>query len=235
MTFAPRVVPAGDSAQMLELGDTLDLAANQRAQRVVDQLRAGALDGVTDIVAGIVTVTVHFAAQSAQEAAARREAVSHALLTAAQRAGRAALQRERRRITIPVCYEGDLAPDLEAVAAATGLARDDVVRRHVASDHRVLMLGFAPGFPYIGGLDRKLDVPRRATPRQRVEAGSVAIANGQTAIYPFATPGGWNVIGRTPLALFDPARDPASLLQAGDRLAFTPINAIEFARLAVHA
>jgi inhibitor of KinA len=232
MAFAPRVVPAGDSAQMLELGESLDLTANLLAQRVVDQLRDGALDGVTDIVAGIVTVTVYFTAQSAQEAAQRREAVSHALLAAAQRAGSSTARPDRRLITIPVCYEGDFAPDLDAVAAATGLARAEVVRRHVASVHRVLMLGFAPGFPYIGGLDAALAVPRRATPRPRVDAGSVAIANGQTAIYPFATPGGWNVIGRTPLALFDAARNPASLLQAGDRVAFAPIDAAEFARLA---
>lgn len=231
MAFVPRVVPAGDSAQMLELGETLDLDANLLAQRVVGALREAQLAGVTDIVAGLVTVTVYFSATNAREAAARREAVSHALLAAVSDAGAAAASHTRP-VTIPVCYEQGFAPDLDAVAAATGLARDEVVRRHVASAHRVLTLGFAPGFPYIGGLDKALAVPRRATPRARVEAGSVAIANEQTAIYPFATPGGWNVIGRTPLALFDPARDPASLLQAGDRVAFEPIDAAQFARLA---
>jgi inhibitor of KinA len=97
------------------------------------------------------------------------------------------------------------------------------------------MIGFAPGFPYLGGLDARLALPRRATPRARVEPGSVAIANGQTAIYPFATPGGWHVIGRTPLALFDPVRQPASLLQAGDRVAFVPVDAQKFRRLAATA
>ena len=118
------------------------------------------------------------------------------------------------------------------MARQTGLAPARVVELHVAAPHRVLMIGFAPGHPYIGGLDPQLAVPRRATPRLRVEAGSVAIANAQTSIYPFATPGGWNVIGRTPLALFDPERDPASLLEPGDAVAFVPIGRAEFERLA---
>jgi inhibitor of KinA len=234
MAFAPRVVPAGDSAQMLELRESLDLAANRVAQRVADRIRAMPPDGVTDVVAGIVTVTVYFAAATALEASARREGVSHALLAALADISADAAPHERPPLEIPVCYDARYAPDLGAVAAATGLSGEEVIRRHAASTHRVLMIGFAPGFPYIGGLDSKLTVPRRATPRARVEAGSVAIANGQTVIYPFATPGGWNVIGRTPLALFDPAREPASVLQAGDRLAFIPIDAVEFERLAGH-
>lgn len=232
MAFAPRVVPAGDSAQMLELADSLDLAANLVAQRVARHIRETPPDGVVDIVAGIVTVTVHFAAATATEASARREGVSHALLAALAHIGTGDAPDDRPVIDIPVCYASPYAPDLAAVADATGLPADEVVHRHAASTHRVLMMGFAPGFPYIGGLDAALAVPRRATPRARVEPGSVAIANGQTAIYPFATPGGWNVIGRTPLALFDPAREPASLLQAGDRIAFLPIDAAAFERLA---
>jgi inhibitor of KinA len=231
MAFAPRVVPAGDSAQMLELGESLDLEANRLAQRVAERIRAAPPEGVIDVVAGIVTVTVHFAAASAAQARARREAVSQALLAALASGTTGASPDERRAIDIPVCYEGAYAPDLGAVAAATGLPADEVVRRHTATGHRVLMMGFAPGFPYIGGLDAALDVPRKETPRARVEAGSVAIANGQTAIYPFATPGGWNVIGRTPLVLFDATRDPASLLQAGDRIAFVAISSAEFGEL----
>jgi inhibitor of KinA len=142
---------------------------------------------------------------------------------------------DRKAIDIPVCYDREFGPDLADVAAATGLAVDEVVRRHTGSDHRVLMIGFAPGFPYLGGLDAALVVPRRGSPRARVEAGSVAVANGQTAIYPFATPGGWNVLGRTPLRLFDPLREPASLLQAGDRVRFVSISAGEFQRIAAAA
>ena len=231
MAFASRVLPAGDSAQMLELEESLDLAANRLAQHVAERIRATPLDGITDVVAGIVTVTVHFAATTAAQASERREAVSRALLAALTEVGSDETRPERTS-EIPVCYEAQYAPDLAAVAIATGLSKEDVIRRHAASAHHVLMIGFAPGFPYLGGLDAKLNVPRHATPRARVEAGSVAIANGQTAIYPFATPGGWNVIGRTPLTLFAPQRQPASLLQAGDRVVLVPIDGAEFDRLA---
>lgn len=233
--FTPRVVPAGDSAQMLELAEDLDLDANALARRVAAIVRAAGGEGITDVVAAIVTVTVHFESNDAAQATARREAVSDLLLAALAQAGEDQEERERAPIEIPVCYEAAYAPDLAAVAEATGLTPEEVVRLHVASPHRVLMIGFTPGFPYIGGLDERLAVPRHPTPRARLEAGSVAIANGQTSIYPFATPGGWNLIGRTPLRLFDPARNPPSLLQAGDRVVFVPIPEQEFARRAVES
>jgi len=234
--FAPRVVPVGDSALMLELAEDMDLAANAAARRVAAEVRSAGLEGITDVVAAIVTVTVHFAAKSAAEAAARREAVGHLLLAALARAGEASAEPDRAPVRIPVCYDRAFAPDLDEVAAATGLTADEVVRLHVASPNCVLMIGFVPGHAYVGGLDAKLAaVPRRATPRARLDAGAVAIANGQTSLYPFATPGGWNIIGRTPVRLFDPARDPASLLQAGDPVVFEPISAREFERLAAES
>ena len=228
--FPPRVVPVGDSAQMLVLAEELDLAANRRAQRIAERIRAAALDGVSDVIAAIVTVTVYFTAQTAAQAAARRAQITDALTDALAHADEDA-EEDARTVEIPVCYEAPFAPDLADVAAARGLTVDEVVRRHVASTHHVLMIGFTPGFPYIGGLDPEIAVPRRATPRSRVEPGSVAIANTQTAVYPSATPGGWNVIGRTPLRLFDPGREPAALLNAGDRVVFVPVSAEEFERL----
>ena len=125
---------------------------------------------------------------------------------------------------MPVCYGGEFGPDLAEVAAACGLAPEAVTELHRASPHVVYMLGFAPGFPYIGGLDQRLAMPRRSTPRERVPAGTVAIARDQTAIYSLETPGGWNMIGRTPLKLFNPLADPPCLLQAGDELRFVPIS-----------
>jgi KipI family sensor histidine kinase inhibitor len=150
------------------------------------------------------------------------------LLKGVERAAGARADVSLRTVEVPVCYELAFAPDLEEVARRTGLDPAQVVELHATTPHRVLMIGFAPGHPYIGGLDPRLAVPRRASPRQRVEAGSVAIANAQTSIYPFATPGGWNVIGRTPLALFDPMREPASLLEPGDAVAFVPISRARF-------
>lgn len=137
-----------------------------------------------------------------------------------------------REIVIPVCYGDEFGPDLLEVAAHAGITHHEVVARHTATEYTVAMLGFAPGFPYLLGLDPALHVPRRANPRTRVPAGSVAIGGAQTGIYPRELPGGWHLIGRTPLTLFDPDRKPPCLLAPGDRVRFRAINADEFARLA---
>ncbi|HET9482549.1 MAG TPA: 5-oxoprolinase subunit PxpB, partial [Xanthomonadales bacterium] len=133
-----------------------------------------------------------------------------------------------RTVVIPVCYGGDSGPDLDAVAKHTGLSAHDVVARHAAGDYRVAMLGFQPGFPYLIGLDPALATPRHATPRPRVAAGSVGIGGAQTGVYPREAPGGWQLIGRTPLALFDAARKPPALLAPGDRVRFEAIPRAAF-------
>jgi inhibitor of KinA len=223
-------MPLGDGAVMAELADRVDLDANAAAHRIAADVRRRAPAWVTDVVPAIVTVTVHFTAASAHDAALRRAQASGMLLDAIERARGHAAAASGRTVEIPVCYEAPYALDLGEVATRTGLAAEDVVRLHVASPHRVLMVGFAPGHPYIGGLDPRLDVPRRATPRPRMDPGAVAIANGQTSIYPLVTPGGWNVIGRTPLVLFDATREPPSLLEPGDAVRFVPISRQGFER-----
>lgn len=137
-----------------------------------------------------------------------------------------------RELVIPVCYGGEYGPDLADVATLCELDTDTVVTRHTTADYRVAMLGFAPGFPYLLGLDPHLVVPRRTDPRQRVPAGSVAIGGSQTGIYPEALPGGWQLIGRTPLRLFDIAASSPSLLAAGDRVHFRAIDEDTFRQLA---
>ena len=216
-------MPLGDGAVMAELADAVDLDANAWAHRVAALVRGRAPLWVTDVIPAIVTVTVHFSATTAREAAERREQAERFLLEAIERSHGHAATAPPRTVEIPVCYETPYALDLEEIATRTALAGDEVVRLHIASPHRVLMIGFAPGHPYIGGLDARLAIPRRATPRPRMERGSVAIANGQTSIYPFVTPGGWNVIGRTPVTLFDPRREPPSLLEPNDAVRFVPI------------
>ena len=129
-----------------------------------------------------------------------------------------------RSIDIPVCYGGEFGPDLDDVATACGLSAEQVIERHMQSAHRVYMLGFAPGFPFIGGLDPALKMPRRASPRTRIPPGSVGIARDQSCVYPLETPGGWNLIGRTPVRLFDPAANPPCLLAPGDRVRFVRID-----------
>ena len=136
-----------------------------------------------------------------------------------------------RMVDVPVCYDPEFALDLEEVSSKTKVAKGDVQKLHSNSKHLVLMVGFSPGQPYIGGLDAKLSVPRRPTPRTVMPAGAVAIANAQTAVYPYETPGGWSIIGRTPLTVFDPTREEASLFSPGDRVRFHPISRDEYERL----
>jgi inhibitor of KinA len=136
-----------------------------------------------------------------------------------------------KAITIPVCYEGEFSPDLEHVARHNGLSPADVVRLHKSAAYTVCFLGFSPGFPYLAGLPEQIATPRRASPRLRVAAGSVGIAGRQTGIYPDSSPGGWQVIGRTPLRLFNPSLDPPSLLNMGDEVRFEPISPARYAEL----
>lgn len=225
-----KVSPLGDGAVLLTLAERLDFAANALARSVALDIRAREIPWITDVVPALVTVAVHFAARTAREASERRATLERLLLESAARAGTPDAVPHARTVEIPVCYEAPFALDLPEVAAHAGLVPAEVVALHVAARHQVLMIGFAPGQPYLGGLDARLAVPRRSVPRHRVEAGSVAIANALTSIYPFATPGGWNVIGRTPLALFDVRREPASLLEPGDAVVFVPIPAIELER-----
>jgi KipI family sensor histidine kinase inhibitor len=227
----PRVSPLGDSAVLLTLPERLDLEANALARSVALHLRACGLPWITDIIPALVTVAVCFDARTAREAAERRAALERLLLESVARASGAGVAPTARAVEIPVCYEAPFAQDLLEIAAYTGLTPPEIVALHVASAHRVLMIGFAPGQPYLGGLDARLAVPRRSLPRHRIEVGSVAIANAQTSIYPFATPGGWNVIGRTPLALFDPVREPPSLLEPGDAVTFLRISTADFERI----
>lgn len=133
-----------------------------------------------------------------------------------------------RTIDIPVCYGGEFGPDLELVAKINKVSIDDVIHIHSSGDYLVYMLGFAPGFPYMGGLSEKIATPRKETPQFMIPERSVGIAGQQTGIYPIETPGGWQIIGRTPLKLFRPNDNPPSLLQAGDKIRFRPISHQEY-------
>ncbi len=131
-------------------------------------------------------------------------------------------------VTIPVCYDGDLAPDMERVMAHTGLSKGEIIAKHTEPNYKVYFLGFLPGFPYLGGLPSELATPRHQTPREYVEKGAVAIGGNQTGIYPSVSPGGWNIIGRTPVQLFDLKRAQKALLQAGDEVRFRLVSKEKF-------
>lgn len=223
-----RIAPVGDRCLIVEFGQTVDAQVNRRVRDFAEQLRAEPIAGVVDVVPAFTTVAIHYCPERfVVEGAAPYEALRRQIDVLLER-GIRTREDDARTIDVPVCYGGEFGPDLNEVAAACGLSPDEVIERHVASPHVVYMLGFAPGFPYIGGLDPALAVPRRPTPRTAVPAGSVAIARDQTAIYPLASPGGWNLIGRTPSTLFDAGGSPPCLLRPGDRIRFVPVPAQGF-------
>lgn len=192
----------------------------QDAQALAAQLRGQG--GWLDIVPGIDSVLVRFDAATIEADTARNR------LRATIDAGIPPLPTGDTLVEIPVAYGGEFGPDLGALSEATGLSRDEIVALHTGAEYRVEMVGFTPGFAFIGGLDERLRVPRRTEPRQRVAAGSVGVADGRTGLYAMASPGGWTLIGRTPYRLFDAAGDEPFALQPGMRVRFRSIPADEF-------
>jgi KipI family sensor histidine kinase inhibitor len=222
-----QVHPLGEAAWTIQLGDRVDPLIHARVLELAASLQAAALAGVREIVPAYAAVTVFFdpARGNAEQIREWIAKVGRSDGLTVARSGAASdrppvLPSSRPPVEIPVHYDG---PDLEFVASRTGLTRDEVIRRHSGRAYTVYLLGFAPGFAYLGDLDASLILPRRSEPRLRVPAGSVAIAGAQTAVYPLATPGGWHLLGRTALKLFDPQRAPAALLAPGDRVRFEPV------------
>lgn len=225
------IAPLGDCAAYVEFSATLDLEVNSVVQRLAAAVRARGAPWISDIVPALGGLALHFDAEADGLPDAPLEAVA-ALVDECLKAGLPPEAAIGRRVEVPVCYDAELAPDLAEVAERTTLSVEEVARRHAAAECRVLMVGFTPGLAYMGPVDAKLAVPRRATPRPVVPVGSVAIANEQTVVYPYAVSGGWNVIGRTPLVVFDAAREPPSLFLPGDHVRFLPITRAEYDRLA---
>ena len=223
-----QIVPLGDRCLVVEFEQRVDAAINRKARALADALLAHPPQGVVEVVPAFCTVAVYYRPEAFASDPSPFQQLRLAVESVLQ-AGVESLQGAERIVRVPVCYGGEHGPDLDEVATSCGMVPDEVVRAHVASEHVVYMLGFSPGFPYIGGLDERLSLPRRPTPRTRIPAGTVAIARDQTVVYTFETPGGWNLIGRTPMKLFDPLADPPCRLQAGDRIRFYPIPPDEFA------
>ncbi len=210
-TVKVRIHPLGDTALLAELGTRLDTAVNTRSIALASALKKRR--DVRQAVAGAASVTVQF----------DPDQVTHVALAAAIRrlaSKRPPMEEPGRLHRIPVVYDG---PDLEAVASALGLSQQKVVEIHSRPIYRAFLIGFVPGWAYLGPLPDELVLPRRPDPRRQVPAGSVAIAGHQTGIYPLTSPGGWHLIGRTSVRLFLPDSDPPSLFRAGDRVKFFPI------------
>jgi KipI family sensor histidine kinase inhibitor len=231
---ACRIEFLGDAALLLRFGDGIDAAVNRRVHACAAALRAQAPQWLIDLTPAYASLALHVdvAQVGGDDALGPIRAWLDQWL---ERTPFEASGSNFRTVEIPVVYGGDHGPDLAAVAAHAGITIDDAIARHVAGDYTVAMLGFAPGFPYLLGLDASLAMPRIDTPRTRVAAGSVGIGGAQAGIYPQAGPGGWRLVGRTPLRLFDAGRDPPSLLQAGDRVRFVAIDAARFDAMGEHA
>lgn len=222
---APVYRPVGDGALLVEFANLVSPQVNRRVRALVAALDVDPPPGLLDLIPAYRTLLVVYDPLAITHDALRER------LRAMERTA-ASITPAARLITIPVAYGGEFGPDLPAVAAHTGFSEAEVVARHTAGAYLVYFLGFSPGFPYLGGLDPALATPRLPEPRLRVPAGSVGIAGGQTGVYPEATPGGWQLIGRTPVRLYDPEAADPFLLRAGDELRFRAIDADEFARLA---
>jgi KipI family sensor histidine kinase inhibitor len=203
----------------------VDRALVEEVSALAMAVEQAAIPGVIDIVPAYTTILVSFDP---------RETEPTTLMTRIEQATTRpqGKQSTPREVTIPVVYGGEYGPDLDDVAAITGLSDEEVIARHTGADYLVACIGFSPGFPYLLGLPAELATPRLPNPRTRVPAGSVGIGGEQTGVYPQATPGGWRLIGRTPLRLFDPEGEEPFLLRAGDHLRFAAVSAAEFTDLA---
>lgn len=219
--------PLGDQALLIDFGDSIDEEINYKVRKVASHLDKEKPDWMIEYIPAFTTVTVFYdpyyiAKQTTTETQLPYDWVQ-------EKMGRLLSDlkhhnQNSRTVEIPVCYGGELGPDLPYVAKQNNMTEDEVIATHMKGNYVVYMIGFAPGFPYIGGMDKKIATPRRDDPRLIIPAGSVGIAGEQTGVYPIETPGGWQLIGRTPLKLFNPENETPSLLQAGDRISFTRIS-----------
>lgn len=214
----PKIFPLGDAAVVLQLSPQIGDDINRRVLAIERALYADRVPGVIAAVPAYASLTVHYDLVQTDF-----QTLRDGLLQRLSAAGEAILQ-EGKTVEVPVIYGGERGADLESVARHCRLTVDEVIRRHAAADYRVHFIGFLPGFPYLGGMHPSLATPRLSTPRAIVKVGSVGIAGAQTGIYPLDSPGGWRIIGWTPLKLFNSFADPPALLAPGDRVRFVPVS-----------
>jgi KipI family sensor histidine kinase inhibitor len=220
----PSIEPLGDAAFMLRWDERIDIDINREVHRAAAALRDDAPRWLVDVVPAYASLAVFVDVEILAENSTAAGAVEQWLRERLSREPAAAAGAQSRLVEIPMRYGGADGVDLDQVAVQAGIGRDEVIARHTGVEYLVAFLGFAPGFPYLLGLDPKLATPRLAQPRLRVPAGSVAIGGAQTGLYPREGPGGWNLIGRTDRIVFDTARAVPSLLQPGDRVRFVAVS-----------
>ena len=217
-----KIMRAGDSSLFIETGDTISNDISIRNRSIIEEVKKPNHPGITECVASYTGVMIYFdplvITYEETSSIAEKAASEVPLMSTTDSAG----------MYVPVAYGGEYGPDLLTVAELNQISPGEVAEIHSRGEYMVHMLGFTPGFPYLGGMDRRISAPRKAEPSLHIEAGSVGIAGDQTGIYPVESPGGWQIIGRTPLILFDPDRTPEFLFRAGMRIRFRPVDNYEF-------
>ncbi len=221
-----RIHIVGDRGLLVEYGDRIDPVVNKKVISMAIGLEHDAPAGVIEIIPSYLSLLIIY-----DPFVTTASVLQKSLISLEKRLPEIEIPPPQT-VEIPVCYGGEFGPDIQFVAESNSLTVDAVVRLHSKPEYQIFMIGFSPGFPYLGGLPKELHTPRLKTPRTQVLVGSVGIANEQTGIYPVTSPGGWQLIGRTPLKLFDPERSNPFLYKAGDRIRFTPISPEEYGRLA---
>ena len=217
-----RILLNGDQAMTIELGNQVDEAVNAKITDMASYLAASQPEGIVDLIPTFRSLTICF-----DSGVISRRNVKAMLRKAYKKCGNKT-ERPHKVIRIPVCYDVSLGVDLESVAAYHGITTEEVIHLHSERDYLIYMMGFLPGFPYLGGMNPLLNTPRLESPRTRIEPGSVGIGGEQTGIYPMASPGGWRLIGRTPVKLYDANKENSIPYEAGDYIRFVPITLEEY-------
>ncbi len=220
-----RILTAGDCSILVEFGDEICPEINRRISALVQLMKCQKIEGVVDVIPAFTSLLINYDPRviGYEEIKSRIQD----LLKVEIKAG----EEKKKIFEIPVCYGGEYGPDIAYIAEQAGLTEQEVIDLHSSRDYLIYMLGFLPGFCYLGGLDERLFTPRLANPRIKIDAGSVGIGGSQTGIYPLDSPGGWQLMGKTPVKTYDPEREVPILVEAGDYIRFVPIDEEEFKRI----
>jgi inhibitor of KinA len=225
-----KIYSLGDAGITLDLGNTIDEKLNQKVLAMHNWLQKESFPGICELVVGYSSITILYDAFLVNQKNKVQTSVFDFVkrkLESAYEGSEEGIQSDQKKITVPVCYDEEFGKDLQLVSNATGISHQEIVNIHTSKEYYVFMIGFVPGFAYMGEVDERIQLPRKEKP-ELVVAGSVGIASGQTGIYPLESPGGWHIIGRTPLKLFDKDAESPVLFSPGQRIQFQPITRKEF-------
>lgn len=217
-----RILTAGDSSLLVEFGKEISPDINRKIAATVQLMKEQHIEGVVDIIPAFCSLLINYDPRVISYEEMKQRLQDLIKVDAKAEAGR------KRVFEIPVCYGGEYGPDIANIAKNAGLSEKEVIEIHSSRDYLIYMLGFLPGFTYLGGLDERIHTPRLATPRIKINAGSVGIGGSQTGIYPLDSPGGWQLMGMTPVKTYDPEREIPILVEAGDYIRFVPITEEEY-------